>query len=1767
MSAAPPVAARAAHRWSWRSTPWLGGLFIAVIVGMAAYDTLRSHRAALGEIGRELDAQARVIAEQTARTLQTVDLVSRHVAEALRTGKLDRLDERALHDYLHDQAVGLVQIEGLALIDASGRLVASSNVFPLPEGLPNLSSTPVFERLRNDRGIGLEVENAMRGVLQPEAWIFPLVRRLERDDGSFAGVVAAGGRVEYFQRFYRDVRLDEGTNITLMHRSGTLMARYPAVEAALGKHFTLLDMMLAARDSGAPQPSRARSPIDGVDRFGTVQLVPEFPLAVIVTRDTAVALASWREQAMGSVLRTLALGVLAIVLLVLVRRQFARLDRTRQSLEVSRERFALAAAGSDEGIWDWDVVGDRVYASARAREIFGLPPGPEIQSREDWFRAVRMHPDDIESRRVALQAHLAGALPVYTGEYRVMHPDGHYRWVRARGLCVRDDKGMPLRMAGSVTDIDARRRAEDALRVSEERYALAMTGSTGGHWVWEAATDALFVSGTLNQLYGLPVDTQPTSRAEYFRHITIHPDDRAAIAKIDDDVRRGLAARIDFEYRIVLPGDGGTRWILTRAQCFRDGAGAPVRVAGVSVDVTARKRTEEALRLSQERFELAVAGSKDGIIDWDIVNDRMYTSERTLQMIGAKTDVTQHTRAQWVEMLQLHPDDRQRHAEDLMNFLAGTDTLREGEYRIRRAGGEFGWVRLRNLCVRDRAGRPLRLAGSVSDIDAYKRVEAALRESQERYALAMIGSNEGHWVWDVVTDALYASDKLNELLHLPRHPEHTTYTSYLAQMPIHADDRERVRQARQDHLSGKLPQLDVEYRIVVPDSGELRWMHTRGQCFRDAQGRPIRVAGSTADITARKRADEALRQSEERFALAVAGSDDGVWDFDYVHQRAFASRRGREILGVPLQPEVQPLDEWFEQIVLHPEDAALRQTAMQAHLAGQIPAYEGEWRVRQADGSYRWVRVRGVCVRDDEGTPLRMAGSVSDIDARKRAEDSLRQSQERYALAVAGSDDGVWDWDFTAGQAFESARARELQGLPPGPELQPLNSLVESLRVHPEDAPRRAEGIRAHLAGETPAYECEYRVRHDDGQVRWIRVRALCIRDASGQPVRMAGSVSDIDARKRAEGALRESEERFALAVAGSNDGILDWDIANDRMYVSERAMRIVGLPPDTQVRTRGDWSDLLMPRLHLGDAERLMDELRQHPDQHPQAHEGEYRVRHDDGQYRWVRFRGMSVRDAAGRPIRWAGSLSDIDAEKRTEEALRRSEERYQLAVAGSNEGLWDWDLASDSLFLSKRAQELLWLEPGEPQRPRREWIALSNYHPEDRPAVRAALAAHLRGATRHFKVEYRLMHHSGEYRWYRQRGVAVRDTSGRPTRMAGSMEDITDRKNSEIERERLEGQLRQAQKLEAIGTLAGGIAHDFNNILAAILGYGEMAQKETVDGTPLRRHIDAAMSAGMRAKSLVERILAFSRSGMGERVPVHVQSVVVEALDAVAASLPPGIRLERALSAGDAAVLGDPTQVHQVVMNLCANAVQAMKSNGTLTVTLDKTELEAPHCATCMLDGGTYVRLSVRDTGMGIAPQLLERIFDPFFTTKEVGVGTGLGLSLVHGIVTDLGGGIDVDSRPGEGATFTVYIPWQSCVAAPEAVEEAVPNGGGETVLLVDDEESLVRLGEEMVAGLGYEPVGFTSSVEALATFRASPGRFDAVLSDEAMPEMTGSELARAIRAIRSDIPIVLMSGYVTPALTQRAREQGVAEVLAKPLVARDIARCLAKTLQPQD
>jgi signal transduction histidine kinase len=392
-------------------------------------------------------------------------------------------------------------------------------------------------------------------------------------------------------------------------------------------------------------------------------------------------------------------------------------------------------------------------------------------------------------------------------------------------------------------------------------------------------------------------------------------------------------------------------------------------------------------------------------------------------------------------------------------------------------------------------------------------------------------------------------------------------------------------------------------------------------------------------------------------------------------------------------------------------------------------------------------------------------------------------------------------------------------------------------------------------------------------------------------------------------------------------------------------------------------------------------------------------------------------------------------------------------------------------------------------------------------------------------------------------------------------------ERKRAEAEREALEAQLRQSQRLEAIGTLAGGVAHNFNNILGAILGYGEMALAALpADGGP-RRYVRQVMTAGRRGKDVVDQILAFSRRGGHEHRPLRVQPVVEEAIDLLRASLPSTIAIRTMLQAEHATVLGDPTQLQQVVVNLAANAAQAMDGQGTLEVALGLVRLEGDralfHGA---LAAGRYVRLEVSDAGHGMDDATMQRIFEPFFTTKPAGSGTGLGLSTVHGIVADHCGAIDVRSRPGHGTNFEVFFPLTEAPAASANRAEAPdPSGRGETVLLVDDETPLMSLGEEMLAALGYEPVGFDSSARALAAFQADPERFDLVLTDEVMPGMTGTELAVALHRIRPELPIVLMTGRTGSLGSRGFRRTGIRDILKKPLQSQEMAESIARHLAP--
>ncbi len=665
-------------------------------------------------------------------------------------------------------------------------------------------------------------------------------------------------------------------------------------------------------------------------------------------------------------------------------------------------------------------------------------------------------------------------------------------------------------------------------------------------------------------------------------------------------------------------------------------------------------------------------------------------------------------------------------------------------------------------------------------------------------------------------------------------------------------------------------------------------------------------------------------------------------------------------------------------------------------------------------------------------------------------------------------------------------------------------------------------------------------------------------------------------ANSRRARALRD-QERYARAMEASDDGFWDWVVADDTMYVSPRYLEIYGFAPGTSFAGRSD----LIARvpLHPEDRPLMQRAFAAHLAGEAPRYGFEARFIRD-GEMRWVQLAGKAARDRSGAVVRLTGTVRDVTERKHAEEALRESERRYELAMAASESGYWDWNIITDTYFVSPRAFELSGYPPGTTWANRDEYRARINMHPEDFKRWEAAREALFAGTGERLAMEVRYIVR-GETRWHILQAICRRDDTGKVIRWTGSSTDITARKLAEEGLQTVERKLRQAQRLESMGTLAGGIAHDFNNILGAILGYGEMALRDAPKGSRLARDLDSIMIAGERGRALVDRVLAFSRSAVGERVPVHVEGVAREVLDMVSAKLPPSVTVHAKLHAGRAAALGDATQVHQVVANLATNAIQAMPAGGTLRVELTVERVEAPRAATIGGRGaGEYIVLAVADTGAGIAPEIIDRIFDPFFTTKEVGTGTGLGLSLVHGIVTELGGAIDVASTLGTGSTFTVYLPrFGDAAKLRDEKESALPRGDGQRVLIVDDEESLVQLASRTLSDLGYVPIGFTSSAAALAAFRADPERFDALITDERMPAMSGSALIREVRGMRSSMPIMLMSGYLG-ATTQKSGESGLVgatgvaqqaalaigadEVLQKPLSARDLATSLARVLR---
>jgi PAS domain S-box-containing protein len=1004
------------------------------------------------------------------------------------------------------------------------------------------------------------------------------------------------------------------------------------------------------------------------------------------------------------------------------------------------------------------------------------------------------------------------------------------------------------------------------------------------------------------------------------------------------------------------------------------------------------------------------------------------------------------------------------------------------------------------------------------------------------------------------------------------------------------------------------PQRDVVLGIHRPD-GTTTWIALNTVAFRAADDLPPGVLCTFRDITERKKAEAREHEARVRVELAARSGDVGFWDWDIATNTVVFSDEWKSQLGYAPHEVSSNYFEWETR--LHPDDRSRAIGRVQSYLTGTAREYALEFRLRHKDGSYRWIFSRGEALRDSGGNPRRLVGCHIDVTERKLAERAVLESRQRYANLVQSIEGVVWEADARTFEfTYVSDHAESLLGYPLHAWLGSETFWQDHL--HPDDRDL-AVLHRRDLMAKREGHEHEYRMIAFDGRVVWIRDMVTVVAEDGDARV-LRGLMLDVTARREAQEALIRKKEELILAMELASLGHWEFDATTRHLVFDDAFLRLLRTTADEQGGTSMPVEEYVRRFLPEDATEVMTDALNDALAAPGREHtrQVEHRWRRADGTIAVVTVRFVLVKNDAGELLKCYGVTQDITERKKVETRFERLLEGESILSSVSQRFI-EMDLAEfddevrhaletisrfagavrAALFrYSADGARVLtpcewYLKPGDSVLDDVKGLRTGHYayfHQElraFRPIVVRRLEDVPEGSAERIWAEEhgfrptilmpltshtRLIGVLGFYGRYDERDAFPQDMIPLLGSFAVSLSHAIARKAAEEERVFLERQLFQSQKLEAIGTLAGGIAHDFNNILTAIVGNLELARMDTEAGRPIDDSMTAIETAADRATALVQQILAFSRHHTHERRVVALPAVVADAVRFVRATIPAVIGIDLSIGPGVPHVLADPTQIHQILINLCANAWHAMEATpGRIGIAVDAVVLGDREAARIGgISGGECARVSVTDTGGGMDDATLKRIFEPFFTTKPVGKGTGLGMSVVLGIVQTHQGGITVESAVGAGTIVRVYIPAARSDIGVVEPSPATALGNGERLLLLDDEVELARVMSRALERLGYQVHSFSDPRGALTAFDRRPDTFDLVIADYEMPEVTGLDVARTMLRIRPDLPIVLWSGRFAADIDRVAAAIGIRRLVTKPCEPRELSRIISEILQ---
>ena len=964
--------------------------------------------------------------------------------------------------------------------------------------------------------------------------------------------------------------------------------------------------------------------------------------------------------------------------------------------------------------------------------------------------------------------------------------------------------------------------------------------------------------------------------------------------------------------------------------------------------------------------------------------------------------------------------------------------------------------------------------------------------------------------------------------------------------PLPFDERPAVRTLR-DHG----PHVEPELQHARPD-GSVATISSQAVPILGPAGQFLGVVAVLHDLSDRKQADLKLRLTDERLRTALRSAGMIAWDWNLADGSVWRSEPLEVWLDLPHDPSVSRGASFTP--LIHPDDVAKVDDQMAAVSAGR-QELDVTYRMRRSDGTYVWVHSRGKTIDDERGRPTgRMAGVLIDISDRKQQEHRLRllesavvHARDAFVILEAEAHARPGRSVLYVNEAFTRLTgyaAREVVG-----------RSLHFLRG-PRSDPAALDRLKDALSSGTPLL-VELLNYRKDGSELWVEISLVPVPDMAGKLAHWVMIQRDISDRKRAEDELRASQTRLAEAQHIAQLGYWEWDLDTGAVAWSEETFRLLGYEPGTMEPDCTKFFNVV----HPDDLGRVQ-EAHEHSLATDGAYEFDCRIVRPDGIVRHVHVEGQYTRKPDGRPFQVRGILRDVTAQTEAAEALRRGEERYRLLFDANPHPMWVFDeetlrfLAVNDAAIRKYGyarDEFLGMTIQEIRPPAEVSKLIDSLATEDR----SGMYGEPKVWRHHTKAGAELDVEISSYRF---------QFDGREAQLILAS-DVTDRR-------RLEDQLRQAQKMEAVGQMAGGIAHDFNNLLTGIVGNLALVNLPPDDAN--RPLLHTAERAAHRAADLTRKLLGFARKNQLLVAPVRVREFAQEVVDLLRRTFDPRIELVTDL-ATPTTILADATLVNQALMNLCLNARDAMPEGGRLTIAAEPiavTDDDVAHNADAR--AGAFVRLSVADTGQGMSPEVQARAFEPFFTTKPVGQGTGLGLAMVHGIVQQHGGWLTLESTPGLGTRFELYLPAADSAPRPTGsgsllraatFRTAMPDdtpapvgAAARTVLLVDDEDMIRTIARTVLETDGFHVIEAADGIAAVEVFRAEFARIDLVILDLTMPRLSGRDAFRTMIEIDPDARVLFSSGYSSDDLSDVS---GAIGLLAKPYRPRDLLSAVRRAL----